>query len=398
MTSTTTAAATTATFLLEDDPEALRRQCELLVDMVRRLESEIGTYHKIHGALTPRNVADVTAAGGVDATGMGLPPGAPSSELAMSMWLANTAHMPPLFAAYDDRLARQAQRLAAHETELTRLQAATAAVVQENEELQRRNADLQAMELGRADWEEMRASMALLVEENKVLVERLREAGEEVDSQRRLRDEATARADRAIAAISAANGSGSSAASAEDGGGSSGGGGGVRMTRELVDLRRETADLKRRLKDAEARALRGDEARQAGGEVQLLRAEVQRGKRLLTDLTGEYRSLQAALHESQARAAASADSDLAAKRLLLERDTARAECARADARLAALSAEVEILRDASRKELSAAAHLIREQGAAHEQHTRALHTTIAQLEPLVAGEAAWAAAKMRAQM
>lgn len=61
--------------------------------------------------------------------------------------LGQVGHLPPVLRAYDDRLRDQAARLEQYERDLTHLQARTAAVIAENEELQEANGNLLAAEV-----------------------------------------------------------------------------------------------------------------------------------------------------------------------------------------------------------------------------------------------------------
>jgi hypothetical protein len=65
-----------------------------------------------------------------------------------------------------------------------------AAVLEENEDLLKQQAELIAAEVGQEDWDEMRDNLAVLVAENKILISDYEAAKLEMDKQKREAEEA----------------------------------------------------------------------------------------------------------------------------------------------------------------------------------------------------------------
>lgn len=168
-------------FLQVDDPAQLRVQCEALVDMVRRLSAEVDRYHRRYGALSEAERTMLSAPGKetVGAASMG------------ASWLGQVGRLPPLLRAYDDRLQDQSSRLSQYEQDLAHLQERTAAVLAENEALTQQNGDLLAAEVSQEDWDDLRQGMALLVQENKLLIQTAEEAQMAGDARKRTLEQET---------------------------------------------------------------------------------------------------------------------------------------------------------------------------------------------------------------
>lgn len=142
--------------------------CAFLEHKILRLSNVLAEYQQRYDAVPLGDVDSLPAV--VDATGLNVP-----------AWLLDKDRLEPLLTSYDRQIAERDVQLEMIKADFVEMQAQTELIIQENSDLQAALTEYQE-KVDVEDFQDMREHVALLLEENKLLLDQQLSAGVHTDA------------------------------------------------------------------------------------------------------------------------------------------------------------------------------------------------------------------------